>query len=150
VQSAAASISIKRPPEAIFGLLAPDRMVQWYGLEEKPRVQRATSETPGVGVRYAMVQRMVWSEVPIEVEILDYEPPALVRSRASNDHFEGVLTVVLKHEDSATRVQMTQEFTAKGGLGKLLEPLFARQAQARAEQALQRLKQLVEGSPGAT
>ena len=145
MQRAVASISIQCPPEAIFGLLAPDQMVQWYGLEEKPRVQRASSETPGVGVRYALVQRMMWSEVPIEVEILDYEPPALVRSRASNDHFEGVLTVVLKPEDSATHVQMTEEFTARGGLGKLLEPLFAQQAQARAEQALQRLKQLAEG-----
>jgi uncharacterized protein YndB with AHSA1/START domain len=144
LQRAAASISIRRPPEAIFGLLAPDRMVQWYGLEEKPRVQRATADTPAAGVRYFLVQRLMWSEVPIEVEILDYEPPSLLRSRASNDHFEGVLTVLLKTEDSTTHVQMTEEFTARGGLGKLLESVFARQAQSRAEQALQRLKQLVE------
>ena len=76
----------------------------------------------------------------MEVEILESAPPELYRSRAWNHPFEGVLTVALERHGTGTRMILTEEFAARGWLGRLLEPLFARGAQNRDERYLNNLE----------
>lgn len=145
MQRTAATISIERPPETVFRLLSPDQMLRWY-VSDGAHLQRASAPTPAPGVRYSIVYRMAFGEFPAEVEVLDYQPPTFLKSRAWNEHYEGILTVLLEPGNLGTVVKMTEEFSVKGGLGKLLEPFFSARAQARAEKALLRLKQMAEAS----
>ncbi len=144
LQHVAYSLSIACPPEAVFKHLTPDKMGPWVNQEALAVYQGATSLTPGKGVRYSLVQRIGPSDMPVEMEIIEYEPPRLCRSKAWNDYFDGVLSFLLTPDPPGTRLSVTEQFTAKGVLGKLMESYLGRQLQLSTERSLHRLKQMVE------
>ena len=138
---------IDAPPERVFALLAePERTPEW---STNVASIRRTSEGPvgvgstteavvkALGTRQRAIGRCTVFDPPRRI-VIDSRTDLGARSRSDSE---------LQPEGGGTRLRATLEYSVPGGgVGKLLDKLVAeRQTRREFEEALWRLKQILEG-----
>jgi carbon monoxide dehydrogenase subunit G len=98
-----AEMHTARDPGAVFDYLSRfDSAAEW-----DPGIASAKMLTPepvGLGSRFALVARFVGREVPLDYEIVEFDPGRRVVLRAENGSIRSTDTISFHAEGSGTRV----------------------------------------------
>jgi len=137
------SVEIERPPEAVFPyLFEVEKRLRWMGaLKEADQV---TDGPPGLGTRFRDVFEDHGQRVEIDAEIVEWQPSERLATRLRSKAFSSTGRQRLERLDGRTRLTTTIETEYTGPMARLMAGVITRHAQARLEQDLVRLKQIVE------
>ena len=137
------SVEIERPPASVFPyLVTSEQRLRWMGaLAESEQV---TDGDPGPGTRFRDVFEERGQRIAIDAEIVDWKPPERLGLRLRSRAFESTGLQTLEALDGRTRLTTTLETDYKSRVARLMAGMITRQAQARLEEDLVRLKELVE------
>jgi uncharacterized protein YndB with AHSA1/START domain len=139
------SIEIARPPEDVFSYVTdPSRLPEW---QESVVSVRSEGDAPrAVGSRSVITRRVGRREVPMTVELTEFNPPSSWGLRGIDGPVRGIVrgTVEPVGDGERSRVTITLDFEGHG-IGKVLVPLIVRrQAQAETPRNQQKLKERLE------
>jgi uncharacterized protein YndB with AHSA1/START domain len=139
------SVVIRAPIERVFELVsAPERLPEWNVSVERAR--RAAPDDPvGVGSRAIMSGRLLGAHIESETEIVEYQPPRLMCTRAVRGP-QLSTRFTLEPVDEATQVGVEVSGQVPGGaLGERLAEGFLRRELTL---SLERLRALGEAQNG--
>lgn len=109
-------------------------------------VRQLTAEPIGVGSRYLIVSRFLGIDIPLEVEVTEYEVNKRVASRAASSGFIVNGRTLYSTEGNNTVVVTESEIHPRG-LWKLLQPVLPRMIAKSSAQDYERLKSALEVTP---
>jgi uncharacterized protein YndB with AHSA1/START domain len=137
-------IEIGRPVEEVFGFVADARNdPQWCSTVKSCR--QLSGDGPGDGARYEARHRPtpVHPVMRRELQVVEYEPPRLVRWRQEDEN--GVFDITYRVHPSAAGARFTQAdeiaWKVPRPIGAMAERLFVRR---HIGQQMKALKQLLE------
>jgi carbon monoxide dehydrogenase subunit G len=136
------SVVINRPVEEVFAFANdPNNDVQWQtGVLES----KQTSEGPrGVGTTDSNVIQFLGRRIESTVEITEYEPNKMVRSKATSGPIPFDSTSTFESVEGGTKVTTEAEMDF-GGVFKLAEPIVMRSAKRQFEGSMATLKDILE------
>ena len=137
------AVEIDRPPAAIFPyLVGSDERLRWMGALAAS--EQVTDGEPGHGTRFRDVFEERGQRIEIDAEIVEWNPPERLGLRLRGRAFEATGLQTLEALDGGTRLTTTLETDYKSRVARLMAGMITRQAQARLETDLARLKELVE------
>jgi uncharacterized protein YndB with AHSA1/START domain len=115
------TILSNRPPGEVFDYLADfSNAAEWDpGITEATDV---TGEPIGPGSRFHLVAMFLGRSVHLEYEITTYEPPRRVVLEADEERLHAVDMMDVLPEANGSRITYRAELTAKGAVGRLLDP----------------------------
>ncbi len=99
-----------------------DRSAAW-----DPGVESATMLTPepvGLGSRFALHTRFLGRSVPLEYEVIDFDPPRRLVLRAENRFVRSVDTITFESLARLTEITYDAHLETKGPF-RIAEPLLA-------------------------
>jgi uncharacterized protein YndB with AHSA1/START domain len=138
-------IAIESPPETVFSWLADLARHRQFVPDGWRGYTVTTPRSTGMGARASF--QPVWRrETPLEVEIIEAEPPLRLVVRSTAGDFK--MTWTLARAGGGTQVGLEADLAARDGVAGGLLSAFTLAPRLRAEcqQALERLKALCEGS----
>ena len=136
------SITIKRPPEAVYEF--------WRNLENLPRFMYHLQEvrSTGSGRSHWIARAPAGQQVEWDAEIVDERPGELIVWRAlpgSDIQHEGSVHFRPAPADRGTEVEVALQYDAPGGkAGALIATLFGEEPSQQIRDDLRRFKQVVE------
>ncbi len=89
------------------------------------RAQMITPEPVGLGSRFRLVAAFLRAEVPLEYEIIDYDPPRRVVLTAENRSVRSTDTIAFDATTSGGTVVRYDAVLSPKGAARLADPLFA-------------------------
>ena len=117
-----AEIHTARGPDSAFDYLSRfDSVAEW-----DPGIASAKMLTPepvGLGSRFELVARFVGRKVPLEYEIVEFEPGRRVVLRAENGSIRSTDTISFHAEGSGTRVVYDALLESKWA-GRVVDPVL--------------------------
>ena len=137
------AVEIDRPPPYVFPHLvgSAERMRWMSALKESEQV---TDGEPGLGTRFRDVFEERGQRVEIDAEVAEWAPPARLVLRLRSRVFEATGAQELEDLGGRTRLTTTIDTQYTTTMVRLMAGAITRHAQARLEQDLVRLKELVE------
>jgi len=140
------SISIQRPPEAVFEFLANIQDVQQEEGSPVLALELTTTGPTRVGSRYREVVRMLpFFKGEILSEITAFEPPRALEMAWTGPGMRGTDRYELAVVQGGTRLDH-HKLTAFTGVLRVLEPIMRRALIPRLEDRLVGIKRLLEES----
>jgi uncharacterized protein YndB with AHSA1/START domain len=142
VPSFSHSVELAQPPEAVFPwLLEQDKVPQWTS-------DLARYETDGAlrpGARVTQVLKMGGSELPLNLELIRYEPPRAVETRTETNGVK--LTIAYALEPAGAGTRLTQTLDAKAGslTARMLIPVVQGRLEKKVTTDLALLKGVLDG-----
>lgn len=143
-----AAVEIERAPDRVFEhLTEPDKLKSWVSW----LVEVKTSGR-GVGAKDTWLMEdpnMGGERVVINAVFTQYDPPRAMQFNLSSPvGFTGTMAYkLISSGNNSTRVEMDGHYEYHHWLAKLMEPVVTPQAQKKAVDDLQRLKQVAERTP---
>ena len=99
-----------------------DRAAEWDpGVESG---EMLTSEPVGVGSRFHLVARFLGRRIPLDYEIVEYDPERRIVMRAENRSVQSVDTITCEDDAHGTVLIYDAVLDAKG-IGRLASPLLS-------------------------
>jgi uncharacterized protein YndB with AHSA1/START domain len=138
------SVEIARPPEDVFAYVTnPSHLPEWQASAVKVQTDGAPTQ---VGTRVVVTRKVGPREMPMNVEVDEYNPPLSWGVRGLDGPVRGNVKGRVEPLDNGARSRVTINLDFEGhGIGKLLVPLIVRrQAQKEMPQNAQTLKQRLE------
>ncbi|MFD5712346.1 SRPBCC family protein [Streptomyces pharetrae] len=139
------SVVVDRRPEDVCAyVLDASRLPEWQA--SAVTAERLDTGPPHIGSRTQVVRRVGSREVPMTMEITDYNPPYSWSMRGVDGPVRGLLRGEIEPLDEGRRSRVTLELDFDGhGIGKVLVPLVVRPT-ARKEMPIneRRLKDRLE------
>lgn len=137
------TVDIDRPPEDVYTYATdPSHLPEW---QESAVSARSVGDTPlGVGARVELTRRVGRREVPMTMEVTEFEPPRSWRLHGVEGPVRGDVHGVIEPLDDGRRSRLTLDLDFEAhGMGKVLVPLivrpYARKEMPRNEQLLKGL-----------
>ena len=134
-----ASVVVKAPPSGVFALVcAPERLPEWNVSVEAAR--RVTpDEAVGIGSRAVMSGRVLGQSIESETEVVEFEPPRVLCTRAVRGP-RLVTRFTLEPREDTTLVILEVTGDVPGGvIGERLAEGFLRRELTASLQRLQAL-----------
>lgn len=136
------SVEIERPPEEVFAFIADARNdPRWCGTVVA--CEQRAGDGPGPGARYEARHKPTpfHRVMPRSIEVLEYAPPRVLRSRQEDDN--GVFDITYEVEPTPRGARLTQRdeiaWNVPGPVGRMAERLFVRRHIGEQMDALKRL-----------
>ena len=139
------TVEIDAAPDVVFRwLIEPDKLSRWIGgfLGSEP----LTSGGARLGARSRDTVGEAGRTIVAETEITEFEPGRLMRLRIVAGGVTQDDTYRLTPQGDGTNIEYTSDVHVRG-LIRLLAPIVARQAQARADRDFASLKRQIEADP---
>ncbi len=117
-----ARIPVGLSRSAAFAYLARfDRAAEWDpGVEAG---EMLTPEPVGIGSRFHLVARFLGRQIPLDYEIVEYEPDERIVLRAENSSVRSVDTITFEGDERGAVVAYDARLDAKS-IGRLFDPLL--------------------------
>jgi len=138
------SIEIRVPPAKVWEMLALDRLPEWMDVLEMKSAKyisevRIPKDKYIVGASAHIIEKR-W-EYDLEItESLENERMTI----QSKGKYAYTTTYILKPVDDGTKLTYTSEYGTRGILGKTFAKLFAGTLEKQVDQALEKLKSVLE------
>lgn len=137
------SVEIDRPPPDVFPhLVGSEERMRWMSALKES--EQLTDGQPGLGTRFHDVFEERGQRIEVEAEIGEWEPSRRLGLRLRARMFEATGVQELEDLGGRTRLTTTIDTEYTSTMVRLMAGAITRHAQARLEQDLERLKQLVE------
>ncbi|MCX3058890.1 SRPBCC family protein [Streptomyces beihaiensis] len=139
-------IVVDRTPEDVFTYMTdPSRLPEWQ--KSALSSQRVGEEGPyGVGSRIRVTRHVGQRDIPMTMEVTEFEPPRAFSLRGIDGPVRGHVHGEVAPLDDGRRSRVTLELDFEGhGVGKALVPLVVRpQARKELPDSERRLKEHLE------
>jgi uncharacterized protein YndB with AHSA1/START domain len=137
---------IAAPPASVFPWLAvPEVRCRWMGALVES--EALTDGPPRLGSRYRDVFEEHGRRLELEAELVEVDEPRALVVHLDSDLLEATISQRLEPEDGGTRLTALIETSYRKLAARLLGSVVTRHAQAKLEEDMGRLKELVESEP---
>lgn len=140
------SVEIERPVPEVFAFVADmTNAPMWQsGLHH---VERIPPGPVGVGSEHVFARRFAGRLLTSRNRITEFRPPTRMAFEIPDGWLSGRAAYEVTSIEGGSRVGCRMEFRARGGFGRLVEPLLARVLSHDSRRDDQRLKAVLEGRP---
>jgi hypothetical protein len=137
-------LTINRPVGEVFHFMTEaGNIFKWSRATEE--VRQLTPDPLGVGSKYLIVSRFLGAQIPLDIEVTEFELNKRVASRAVSSSFIVHGRTLYKSEDDSTVITNESEIHPRG-LWKLLQPFLPRLIAKSSAQDYERLRKALEES----
>ena len=136
------SVELAQPPDAVFPwLLDQDKVPRWTS----DLVRYEADATLQAGAHVTQVLKLGSSELPLNLELIRYEPPRAVETRTETNGVK--LTIAYALEPAGAGTRLTQSLEAKAGslTARMLIPVVQGRLEKKIVEDLEKLREVLGG-----
>jgi uncharacterized protein YndB with AHSA1/START domain len=141
------SVTIDRPVEEVFAFVSDPTNDDQF-VAARISTKKTTSGPLGPGSRFDATGKFLGRRIDSSMEVSEYQPNRKICSRSLKAPVQFTDCRVVEADGNGTRLTITLESEATGGLFKLADPVVSRLAKRQLEVDVNTLKELLEASVG--